>query len=114
MAAFDDGKAKQKPNASKVFMQSIYAVAAYTVHQTRRNILYKVLPSSYDKTEIANHTLILTSICTFQIISNFCIGQIDRVVVVIFRSSHQRVLWKLDILKIKSMPSEMHMKEFIL
>ena len=31
-------------------------------------------------------------------------GQIDRVVVLIFRSSYQEVSWKLDVLKSESVP----------
>ena len=34
---------------------------------------------------------------TCQIIPNFHIGQVDRVVVTIFGSSDQEVLWKLDV-----------------
>ena len=57
------------------------------------------------KTQIANLILILITesrkqyICTFQIISNFHIGQIDGEVIVIFRSSNQEQFWKSDFLK---------------
>ena len=60
------------------------------------------------KLQIGNLTLILTTrilyICTFQIILNFHIGQIDKVVVALFRSSQEELFQKFDVLKFKSMP----------
>ena len=41
-------------------------------------------------------------------------GQIDRVVILIFRISHQEVFWKLGAVKSKSLAYKMHVKEFIL
>ena len=82
-------------------------VAADTLYQTRMNIFLKLLLSSYDKKTncrpYPHFNNRRQNIYTFQINSNIHIAQIDRVVVVIFRSSHQEMFWKLDVLKSKSM-----------
>ena len=78
-------------------------VAAETLYHTRRNILLKVLLSSYDQSTNCEPYPHFNNrkqyISPFQIISNFHIGQIDGEVIVIFRSSNQEQFWKSDVLK---------------